>query len=165
MADDTNSLLKSATMRHLDKFAGDGLRTLCLARKSISAAYLQSWQKKQKKAVVDLVNREQKLHDLYEEIEMGMELLGATAIEDKLQDGVPETIAKLSKANIKIWVLTGDKQETAINIGYSCRLLTENMKEVFVIDGENEREVEVQLKAVRRRLEEAFGPVSFIFIS
>lgn len=39
------------------------------------------------------------------------------------------------------------------------------MKEVFVIDGENEREVEVQLKAVRRRLEEAFGPVSFIFIS
>jgi P-type E1-E2 ATPase len=44
-------------------------------------------------------------------------LLGATAIEDKLQEGVPETIANLAKADIKIWVLTGDKQETAINIG------------------------------------------------
>lgn len=44
-------------------------------------------------------------------------LLGATAIEDRLQAGVPETIATLMRADIKIWVLTGDKQETAINIG------------------------------------------------
>lgn len=47
---------------------------------------------------------------------------GATAIEDKLQDGVPQTIANLALAGIKIWVLTGDKQETAINIGYSCQV-------------------------------------------
>lgn len=53
------------------------------------------------------------------------QLLGATAIEDKLQDGVPETISRLSKADIKIWVLTGDKKETAENIGFSCELLTE----------------------------------------
>lgn len=44
-------------------------------------------------------------------------LLGATAIEDRLQAGVPETISTLMRADIKIWVLTGDKQETAINIG------------------------------------------------
>lgn len=44
-------------------------------------------------------------------------LLGATAIEDRLQAGVPETISTLIKAEIKIWVLTGDKQETALNIG------------------------------------------------
>lgn len=49
-------------------------------------------------------------------------LIGATAIEDKLQEGVPETIANLAKADIKIWVLTGDKQETAINIGKFCAL-------------------------------------------
>lgn len=54
-------------------------------------------------------------------------LVGASAIEDKLQDGVPETISMLTKADIKIWVLTGDKQETAINIGYSCHLLNETM--------------------------------------
>jgi phospholipid-translocating ATPase len=75
-------------------------------------------------------DREKKLDLLNEEIEKEMTLLGATAIEDKLQDGVPETIANLAAANIKIWVLTGDKQETAINIGYSSRLLTENMQEV-----------------------------------
>jgi phospholipid-transporting ATPase len=50
-----------------------------------------------------------------------MTLLGATAIEDKLQEGVPDTISALRKANIKVWVLTGDKQETAINIGLSCQ--------------------------------------------
>ncbi|VDM48034.1 unnamed protein product [Toxocara canis] len=116
-------------------------------------------QKRQKEAALEMYNRQDKLDAIYEEIEQDMVLLGATAIEDKLQDGVPETIAKLASANIKIWVLTGDKQETAINIGYSCRLLTENMREVFVIDGETEREVEVQLKAVKRRLEQTLGAV------
>ncbi len=49
--------------------------------------------------------------------------IGATGIEDRLQDGVPETIASLRKAGLQIWVLTGDKQETAINIAYACKLL------------------------------------------
>uniref|UniRef100_A0A6I8N9S6 Phospholipid-transporting ATPase n=1 Tax=Ornithorhynchus anatinus TaxID=9258 RepID=A0A6I8N9S6_ORNAN len=62
-------------------------------------------------------------------------LLGATAIEDKLQEGVIETVASLTLANIKIWVLTGDKQETAMNIGYSCKLLSDDMNEVFVVSG------------------------------
>uniref|UniRef100_A0AAZ3S5Z2 Phospholipid-transporting ATPase n=1 Tax=Oncorhynchus tshawytscha TaxID=74940 RepID=A0AAZ3S5Z2_ONCTS len=57
-----------------------------------------------------------------------LDMIGATAIEDKLQDGVPATIAKLAKADIKIWVLTGDKKETAENIGYSCELLTDDMQ-------------------------------------
>lgn len=48
---------------------------------------------------------------------------GATGIEDRLQDGVPETIASLRKAGLQIWVLTGDKQETAVNIAYACKLL------------------------------------------
>ncbi|GMS82167.1 hypothetical protein PENTCL1PPCAC_4342, partial [Pristionchus entomophagus] len=61
-------------------------------------------------------------------------LVGATAIEDKLQEGVPETISKLKQANIKIWVLTGDKTETAINIAYSCNLLSDYMKHIVVIE-------------------------------
>ena len=61
-----------------------------------------------------------------------MFLLGATAIEDKLQDGVPDTIHTLQMAGIKVWVLTGDRQETAINIGLSCRLISESMNLVII---------------------------------
>jgi P-type E1-E2 ATPase len=53
--------------------------------------------------------REDKVNDTYEEIEKNLKLLGATAIEDKLQDGVPQCIERLARAGIKIWVLTGDK--------------------------------------------------------
>ena len=69
-----------------------------------------------------------------------MVLLGATAIEDKLQDEVPESIAKLSQANIKIWVLTGDKQETAINIGFSCKLLTSHLT-LLICEEDSSKEV------------------------
>ena len=72
-------------------------------------------------------NREDQLEKVYNQIEKDLDLLGATAIEDKLQDGVPQTIANLRKTGIKIWVLTGDKQETAINIGYSCQLLSDEL--------------------------------------
>ncbi|KAH7696056.1 phospholipid-transporting ATPase ID, partial [Aphelenchoides avenae] len=150
---DTSPLLRSATMQHLDKFASDGLRTLCCAWKDIDPEYCRQWLEREKEAQLDIANKDTRLFELYEEMESEMELLGATAIEDKLQDGVPETIAKLAAANIKIWVLTGDKIETAINIGYSCRLLTEDMKEVFVVDGKEENEVEVQLRDVKRRID------------
>uniref|UniRef100_A0AC35FWC6 Phospholipid-transporting ATPase n=1 Tax=Panagrolaimus sp. PS1159 TaxID=55785 RepID=A0AC35FWC6_9BILA len=150
---DTSSLLKDATMKHLDKFASDGLRTLCVAYKDLEESYVREWLKRLKEANLDRYNKDEKVDKLYEEIEKDLTLLGATAIEDKLQDQVPQTIAKLAAANIKIWVLTGDKTETAINIGYSCRLLTEDMKEIFVIDGKTEEEVEVQLKDIRRRIE------------
>lgn len=68
-------------------------------------------------------NKERKLNELYDRYEQDLTYLGSTAIEDKLQYGVPETIDMLIKANIKVWVLTGDKQETAIEIGKSCELL------------------------------------------
>ena len=61
-----------------------------------------------------------------------MTLIGATAIEDKLQEGVPETIEFLRQAGIKVWVLTGDKIETAVNIGFSCNLLTSSMEQILV---------------------------------
>ncbi|CAG9533965.1 unnamed protein product [Cercopithifilaria johnstoni] len=154
---DTSPSLKSATIQHLDKFAVDGFRTLCLAYKEISIDVFNKWHEQQKKAAAALTNHQEQLDRVYDELEQEMILLGATAIEDKLQDGVPDTIAKLAHANIKIWILTGDKQETAINIGYSCNLLTENLREVFIIDGETKREVEVQLKDVRRRIEQALG--------
>lgn len=87
----------------------------------------QTWSTVYEAASTTLTNRSEELDKAAEMIEKDMILLGATAIEDKLQDGVPDTIHTLQQANIKVWVLTGDRQETAINIGYSCKLLTEDM--------------------------------------
>uniref|UniRef100_A0A8C2DBK5 Phospholipid-transporting ATPase n=1 Tax=Cyprinus carpio TaxID=7962 RepID=A0A8C2DBK5_CYPCA len=117
----------------LMKFAGEGLRTLVLAYKDLDEEYFSEWKQRHHESSVALEDREEKLEKLYEEIEKDMMLIGATAIEDKLQDGVAQTIEQLTKAEIKIWVLTGDKQETAENIGYSCNLLREEMNEVFVV--------------------------------
>jgi len=69
-------------------------------------------------------------------IEKDLLLIAITAIEDRLQDKVPETIKKLREAGISTWMLTGDKKETAINIGFSCQLL-DNTMELFELDGEN----------------------------
>lgn len=95
--------------------------------REISDDEYAKWSQVYEKASTTLVDRAEELDQAAEIIEKNMLLLGATAIEDKLQDGVPETIATLHEANIKVWVLTGDRQETAINIGYSCKLLTEEM--------------------------------------
>uniref|UniRef100_A0A8C1NBH2 Phospholipid-transporting ATPase n=1 Tax=Cyprinus carpio TaxID=7962 RepID=A0A8C1NBH2_CYPCA len=128
------------------EFAGEGLRTLALAYKDLDEDVFDEWMKKLLFASTALENREEKLGALYEEIEQGMMLLGATAIEDKLQEGVPETIACLTLANIKIWVLTGDKLETAMNIGYSCNMLRDDMNEVFIISGHTMVEVRQELR-------------------
>uniref|UniRef100_A0A4W3HID0 Phospholipid-transporting ATPase n=1 Tax=Callorhinchus milii TaxID=7868 RepID=A0A4W3HID0_CALMI len=121
-----NNPKRDCTEEALD-FATQTLRTLCLTYKDISEAEYSIWNKKYAAASVSTNNREKALDEVYEEIETNLYLIGATAIEDKLQDGVPETIETLAKGQIKIWMLTGDKKETAENIGYSCRLLTEEM--------------------------------------
>uniref|UniRef100_A0A8D0F0P7 Phospholipid-transporting ATPase n=1 Tax=Strix occidentalis caurina TaxID=311401 RepID=A0A8D0F0P7_STROC len=112
----------------LDRFAEETLRTLCLASKEVSEIEYSMWSRRHHEASVLLQDRARELDKLYEEMEQNLQLLGATAIEDKLQDGVPETIQLLKLGNIKVWVLTGDKQETAMNIGYACKLLTDDME-------------------------------------
>nr|XP_033806154.1 phospholipid-transporting ATPase IB [Geotrypetes seraphini] len=120
------------TLSHLEQFASEGLRTLCLAYTDLSEDVYQEWLKTYNEASRVLKDRAEKLEECYEIIEKNLLLLGATAIEDRLQEGVPETISTLMKAEIKIWVLTGDKQETAINIGYSCRLVSQTMSLIVV---------------------------------
>uniref|UniRef100_A0A7N6BE27 Phospholipid-transporting ATPase n=1 Tax=Anabas testudineus TaxID=64144 RepID=A0A7N6BE27_ANATE len=129
-----NQELMNITSDHLNEYAADGLRTLALAYRDLSEDEWETWSESHRCADKATDCREDRLAATYEQIEQDM-LLGATAIEDKLQEGVPETIAVLSLANIKIWVLTGDKQETAVNIGYSCKMLTDDMTEVFIISG------------------------------
>ncbi|XP_012541421.1 phospholipid-transporting ATPase ID isoform X4 [Monomorium pharaonis] len=137
--------IMAKTLDHLNKFAGEGLRTLCLSVRDLDESFFNNWKQRHQEAALSQEHRDDKLDAIYEEIEKDMSLLGATAIEDKLQDGVPQTIANLSLAGIKLWVLTGDKQETAINIGYSCQLLTDDLTDVFVVDGTTYDGVETQL--------------------
>lgn len=111
------------TLQAIDDFSTDGLRTLLFGYKWIDLDTYQNWNKRYHKAKTSLVHRKEKTDAAGEEIENNLTILGATAIEDKLQDGVTEAIAKIKRAGIKMWMLTGDKRETAINIAYSCKLI------------------------------------------
>jgi phospholipid-transporting ATPase len=120
------------TTKHLEEFAVEGLRTLCIATRVITDQEYAEWSEIYNKASLSLDNRADELDKAAELIEKDLFLLGATAIEDKLQDGVPETIAVLQDAGINVWVLTGDRQETAINVGMSCKLLSEDMNLLII---------------------------------
>jgi len=120
---------------HLGEFASEGLRTLVLGVKILSEDDTEQWLKDFKEASTSVEDRDTKLTDVAYEIEKDLHIVGATAIEDKLQDGVPETIANLGKAGIKLWVLTGDKRETAIEIGYSTKVLSPKMHLTEVVNG------------------------------
>lgn len=119
-------------LQHLESFATEGLRTLCCAVAELKKVEYDDWKQLYHKATISMQHREEKIEEAANLIERKLKLIGATAIEDKLQDGVPETIATLLSADINIWVLTGDKQETAINIGYSCKLLTHGMQHIIL---------------------------------
>ncbi|XP_037394594.1 probable phospholipid-transporting ATPase VD isoform X3 [Pygocentrus nattereri] len=111
------------TQQHLDDYAREGLRTLCVAKRVLDEAEYEPWLKRHAFAETSIENREELLLDSAQRLENNLTLLGATGIVDRLQEEVPETIEALQRAGIKVWVLTGDKQETAINIACACKLL------------------------------------------
>ncbi|XP_067602524.1 probable phospholipid-transporting ATPase IM isoform X6 [Pseudorca crassidens] len=148
----SNEDLLTLTSDHLSEFAGEGLRTLAIAYRDLDDKYFKEWHKMLEDANAAVDERDERIAGLYEEIERDLMLLGATAVEDKLQEGVIETVTSLSLANIKIWVLTGDKQETAINIGYACNMLTDDMHDVFIIAGNTAVEVREELRKAKENL-------------
>ena len=123
----TSSYHVEETQQYLEEFANDGLRTLVLAYREIESEEYYQWGEMRERAATQINGRQDALDNVAELIEKDLILLGATAIEDKLQDDVADTISTLMEAGIKMWVLTGDRQETAINIGYSCKLITPDM--------------------------------------
>lgn len=137
------------TLQHLEEYAAEGLRTLCLAMRDVSEEEYREWRQVYDEAATTVGgNRADELDKASELIEHDFTLLGATAIEDKLQDGVPDTIHTLQTAGIKIWVLTGDRQETAINIGMSCKLISEDMTLLIV----NEESAEATRDNLQKKL-------------
>ncbi|XP_061364653.1 putative phospholipid-transporting ATPase 9 [Gastrolobium bilobum] len=121
------------TMQHINEYADAGLRTLVLAYRELDEEEYNLFNKEfmEAKNIVS-ADREQIVEEISEKIEKDLILLGATAVEDKLQNGVPECIDKLAQAGIKLWVLTGDKMETAINIGFACSLLRQGMEQIII---------------------------------
>lgn len=130
--------LRRETAEHLEMFAREGLRTLCIAQKELTEEEYRSWKKEHDAAAAALEDREEKMESAAELIEQELMLIGGTAIEDRLQDGVPDSISLLGRAGIKLWVLTGDKVETAINIGFSCNLLDNDMELIHLKLDEDE---------------------------
>nr|DAD31633.1 TPA_asm: hypothetical protein HUJ06_010484 [Nelumbo nucifera] len=121
------------TRDHMNDYADAGLRTLVLAYRELSEDEYKEFNEEFTEAK-NSVNayRDERVDEVADKIERDLILLGATAVEDKLQNGVPECIDKLAQAGIKIWVLTGDKMETAINIGFACSLLRQGMKQIII---------------------------------
>ena len=109
------------TQDHLKTYAEDGLRTLMTGVRLLSEEEYLDWVADYNKASNSLEKRDKLLMDSFNTVENRMRMVGATGIEDRLQEGVPDAIARLREAGIVGWVLTGAKQETAINIAFSCK--------------------------------------------
>ena len=113
---------------YVDKFSKHGFRTLFISMKVLSQTEYDNFAQELKIASTSLDNKEELCAQAYEKVENNLYIIGATIVEDKLQDNVPETIRDLRLANIKIWMLTGDKMDTAENIAKSCNLISEDIQ-------------------------------------
>ncbi|XP_075479097.1 putative phospholipid-transporting ATPase 4 [Primulina tabacum] len=130
---DNGRTYQQATAIHLSNYAEDGLRTMVFAYKKVGMSDYEHWSTVFADAKANIgPEREALLENVSEMIEKDLFLLGAVAVEDRLQKGVPECIDKLAQTGLKIWLLTGDKKETAINIGFSCSLLRHDMKQLHL---------------------------------
>eukprot|EP01116_Phalansterium_solitarium_P015177 TRINITY_DN3338_c0_g1_i1.p1 TRINITY_DN3338_c0_g1~~TRINITY_DN3338_c0_g1_i1.p1 ORF type:complete len:1375 (+),score=593.47 TRINITY_DN3338_c0_g1_i1:69-4193(+) len=143
---DVQAAERKTTSEQISNFSKEGLRTLIVGSKVLSEDDYAKFNREFVAASASVANREEQVEAVADKMERGLRLVGATAVEDRLQDGVPETLAYLLKAGIKIWMITGDKQETAINIGHSSRLLsTEQL--LVVVDGDSSDAARKQIDA------------------
>ncbi|XP_055967412.1 phospholipid-transporting ATPase VD [Sorex fumeus] len=146
-------IIREKTQKHLDDYAKQGLRTLCIAKKVMSDNDYAEWLRNHFLAETSIDNREELLLESAKRLESKLTLLGATGIEDRLQEGVPESIEALHRAGIKIWMLTGDKQETAVNIAYACKLLEPDDK-LFVLNTQSKDACEMLMGTILQELRE-----------
>lgn len=146
--DDEQKGIQNLTKQHLDEFANEGLRTLVLAERVLTESEFNQWMERYTEASASLVDREEKLASVAEQIETNCALVGVTAVEDKLADGVPETIQLLRKAGVLVWMLTGDKLETAVSIANTCRLIDKHGDLVVVRESDFEKDANfLEMKA------------------
>ena len=134
-------------------FSKKGLRTLMVAYRKINNEDYISWVNKLYEGEFNIEEKKILINKLYDIIENNLTLIGGTVVEDKLQEKVPETIKELKIAGIKIWILTGDKLESAKNIGYSCNLLSQQEK-IFVLKNDKDISIDDSYKEMNNFFEE-----------
>ncbi|XP_053094267.1 phospholipid-transporting ATPase IC [Pangasianodon hypophthalmus] len=132
------NLHEDSTEHALEVFAQSCLRTLCVAVRTVGEAQWVEWSHTLRQVAMATTCQENILEELHDQMERELTILGVAAIEDRLQEGVPETIVSLRRAGVKVWVLTGDKTETAVNVGYACKLMDPDTK---LFQGEELREI------------------------
>lgn len=142
------------TLAHFEAFSKSGLRTMLVARKVMTEELLDTIQEEMKDARQSIHQRDYLLNTLYKKYEVNLKLIGATAVEDTLQEGVPETINNLKEAGIKVWLLTGDKVETAISVAYLCKLLEHDMTLFQMVRIQDSKACEQILESFNKQLEE-----------
>ncbi|KAM9231066.1 phospholipid-transporting ATPase IF, partial [Leptosomus discolor] len=142
------------TRIHVDEFALKGLRTLCVAYRRFTPEEYQEISKRLHEARTALQQREERLADVFNFIERDLELLGATGVEDKLQEKVQETIEALRLAGIKVWVLTGDKHETAVSVSLSCGHFHRTMNILELVQHKSDSTCAEQLRQLAKRIKE-----------
>ncbi|XP_028856321.1 probable phospholipid-transporting ATPase IF isoform X5 [Denticeps clupeoides] len=142
------------TRLHVDEFALKGLRTLVVAWRRFSVDEYREVDRRLHEARTALQQREERLAEVFSFIERDLELLGATGVEDKLQEKVQETIEALRLAGIKVWVLTGDKHETAVSVSLSCGHFHRTMNILELVQQKSDNECAEQLRRLARRIKE-----------
>ena len=146
--EDKNSQILNKTKEYLKLFSVNGLRTLMIAYKEIPEDYYQKWNEEYKKIKTNVNHTEEDLYKLYNEMEKNFKLIGSTAIEDELQDNVGEIINDIMITGIRVWMLTGDKLDTAKNIAISCKLFKEDMKIMEIKEHATVDRLKSQLKVM-----------------
>ncbi|KAK4887192.1 hypothetical protein RN001_003463 [Aquatica leii] len=149
----------SRTQQQLNNYASKGLRVLVMAKRILSVDEYTEWVTIHQEYELLHDNRDKKLQESYSALEKKLTLLGATGIEDRLQEGVPETLASLIASGIVVWVLTGDKPETAINIAYSAKLFNSDM-EVLKIMARSKKTAEDTIKFYLSDIEQGMDGTS-----
>ena len=129
-----NSKEYKYVMNKVKDYSTKGLRILLFGYKELNCEEYQIFNEKYLLLLEDMEenNNQNQMYQLYSEIENDIILIGATAIEDKLQYKAEETISKFIGIGIKICMLTGDKLETAKNIANSCKLISSDMNLIYV---------------------------------
>ena len=124
---------------HAENLATKGLRTLVLTEKLISQEDFDEWNKEYEEAKTSMEDRQKKIAEVVAKLENNMEFLCVTGVEDLLQNDVATTIDNLRNAGMKVWMLTGDKVETATCISISAGLKAK-MHKIYTIKNDEIKE-------------------------
>lgn len=143
------------TQMALDDFSRVGLRTLVFASKILSVEQFAEIEQEYINSIKSL-DRKANLKKLAEKVEKDLYLLGCTAIEDNLQEYVPESMKKFMEANIKVWMITGDKFETAENIA-ACAGLTNPETFIYRMKNTSQNEFPDNVKELKRLMQQQNG--------